>query len=127
VKRALLLLLRALSLRCPRCGSAGIFQTMFKLREHCPRCDLQLEREAGSFTGSMTLNLVVTEIVWVLTFTGILVGTWPNPPWQLLQWGSVALMLLFPALFFPLSKTLWLALDLYFRPGDEPSSRGAPP
>ncbi len=113
VKRALLLLLRALGLRCPRCGSDGIFRTMFKLRERCPSCNLQLEREAGSFTGSMTINLVVTEIVWVLTFAGILVSTWPNRPWQLLQWGSIALILLFPALFF--------------RPGDEPSSRGVPP
>lgn len=100
---------------------------MFKLHERCPRCDLQLEREAGSFTGSITINLVATEIVWVLSFVGILVGTWPNPPWQPLQWGSVGLILVFPALFFPLSKTLWLAFDLYFRPGDEPSSRGAPP
>jgi uncharacterized protein (DUF983 family) len=127
MKRALLLLLRALLLRCPRCGSGGIFLTMFKLRDRCPRCDLRLEREAGSFTGSMTFNLVFSEIVWVLCFVGILVGTWPNPPWQLLQWGSVALMLLFPVLFFPFSKTLWLALDLGIRPSDDPTSGAAPP
>jgi uncharacterized protein (DUF983 family) len=118
MKRAMLLLLRALLLRCPRCGGAGLLVNWFKFRPACPRCGLPLEREAGYFTGSMTINLVATEIVWVLSFVGILLLTWPNPPWQLLQWGSIGLMVLFPALFFPHSKSLWLAFDLYFRPTD---------
>jgi hypothetical protein len=43
-------------------------------------------------------------------------ATWPSPPWQLLQYGGIILMILAPVLFFPFSKTLFLAFDLLFRP-----------
>jgi hypothetical protein len=46
----------------------------------------------------------------------VLVVTWPDPPWALLQYGGIALMVLVPFLFYPFSKTLFLAFDLIFRP-----------
>jgi hypothetical protein len=63
---------------------------------------------------------------------GVVVATWPTPPWRLVLYGGAALAATMPFLFYPFSKTLWLALDLYFqaqppdtmaRPGDGP--RGA--
>jgi hypothetical protein len=41
---------------------------------------------------------------------------WPSPPWTLLQYGGIALMVLAPFVFYPFSKTLFLAFDLLFRP-----------
>ncbi|MDQ3427890.1 MAG: hypothetical protein M3477_08695 [Gemmatimonadota bacterium] len=41
---------------------------------------------------------------------------WPTPPWAILQYGGIALMVVAPFLFFPFSKTLFLAFDLVFRP-----------
>ena len=74
------------------------------------------EPEGGYWVGSNTINLFATEGVFVLTLVGVLVGTWPTPPWDLLLWGGMLLMVLFPILFFPFSKTLFVAVDLIFRP-----------
>jgi hypothetical protein len=46
----------------------------------------------------------------------VLVMTWPSPPWRLLQYGGVPLMIVAPFVFYPFSKTLFLAFDLAFRP-----------
>jgi hypothetical protein len=54
--------------------------------------------------------------VWVV---GFLVATWPDPPWQLVQATTLALMLVVPVAFFPYSKTLFLAFDLMVRPPTE--------
>ena len=116
MRRALLLLARALTLRCPNCGSRALFGRGFKPHNVCPSCGLRHEREGGNFTGSIAINLVVTETVWVVFLVGTLLTTWPSPPVALLQWGSIALMIVVPILFYPFSKTLWLALDLLFRP-----------
>jgi hypothetical protein len=54
--------------------------------------------------------------------------TWPHPPWNSIFWGGIVLMILLPILFFPFSKTLWLAFDLIFRPsvpGDTESPTGS--
>jgi hypothetical protein len=49
----------------------------------------------------------VSRVLWL---------TWPSPPWTLLQYSGIVLMVLAPFLFFPFSKTLFLAFDLLFRP-----------
>lgn len=51
-----------------------------------------------------------------LVLLGVVVLTWPSPPWRLLQYGGIALMVLAPIIFSPFSKTLFLAFDLLFRP-----------
>ena len=33
--------------RCPRCGEAPLFEGFFQLQERCPKCQLELERNAG--------------------------------------------------------------------------------
>jgi hypothetical protein len=61
-------------------------------------------------------NIIASELIFVLVFLGAVLVTWPSPPWQLLQYGGIILMILAPVLFFPFSKTLFLAFDLLFRP-----------
>jgi uncharacterized protein (DUF983 family) len=117
MKRAFLLFWRALRLRCPNCGGGPIFRSWFRLRPYCPSCGLPLERgEQGYQVGSYMFNIVISELIFVLLFLGIVVLTWPSPPWRLLQYGGIALMILAPIIFFPFSKTLFLAFDLLFRP-----------
>jgi uncharacterized protein (DUF983 family) len=117
VKRALLLFWRALRLRCPNCGGGPIFRSWFGMRPYCPSCGLPLERgEEGYQVGSYMFNIVAAELIFVLLFLGVVVITWPSPPWRLLQYGGIALMILAPILFYPFSKTLFLAFDLVFRP-----------
>jgi uncharacterized protein (DUF983 family) len=87
------------------------------MRPYCPACGLPLERgEQGYQVGSYMFNIVASELIFVIGFLGVALATWPSPPWQLLQYGGIILMLLAPLLFFPFSKTLFLAFDLLFRP-----------
>jgi len=115
--RALRYMGRALLLRCPNCGGRGLWPSYFRIREHCPSCGLHLERgEPGYIVGAATFNIIVAELTFMALFIGVLVATWPSPPWRLLQWGGLALMVLMPVLFYPFSKTTFLAFDLIFRP-----------
>jgi hypothetical protein len=61
-------------------------------------------------------NIVAAELVFALIFFGVLIATWPAPPWSLLLYGGAALMVIAPFLFYPFAKTLFLAFDLIFRP-----------
>ena len=116
---ALRLLGRAVRLRCPGCGGRPIFLRWARMCDNCPGCGLQLERgERGYWLGAYFFNLVAMETVFVLGFVGVLAATWPTPPWALLQAASVVLMVLAPIAFFPFSKTLFLAFDLWCRPPD---------
>jgi hypothetical protein len=87
------------------------------MRERCPVCGLKLERgEEGYQVGSYMFNIVAAELAFAALFVGLIVLTWPNPPWKLLEYGGIALMVVAPLVFFPFSKTLFLAFDLVFRP-----------
>ena len=111
------LLWRALRLRCPNCGGAPLFVHWLKLRPRCPVCRLRTERGEGDyFLGSMTVNLLASETVWALLFVAAIRLTWPHVPWSVLQVGGAVLMVAAPFVFWPFTKTVWLAVDLMFRP-----------
>jgi uncharacterized protein (DUF983 family) len=82
------------------------------MRKRCPRCDLDLEREQGYYVGAMSVNIGVAELVTVLALVVAIIFTWPSLPVVALIVGGVALNIAFPILFYPLSKTIWLAIDL---------------
>ena len=76
-----------------------------------------MERGEGDyFIGAYTLNLIAVEILLAAAFTVIVIWTWPNPPWDALQVGGVALSILGAVLCYPFAKTTWMAVDLMFRP-----------
>ena len=111
------LLGRALRLRCPCCGGGPVVLRWFVLVDSCPGCGLHLDRdEPGYWIGSYTVNLFLTEGVFVLALVAGLALTWPDVPWRLLTGCCVVLTLSFPALVFPFTKLLYLAIDLAFRP-----------
>src|SRR5688500_20379729 len=104
---------RAMLLRCPACGQSGLFASLYTPKKTCPGCGLLLQREGDGYElGSLAVNLIVAELIWIVTFVGILVWTWPNPPWTLLQWGSAVMMVALPLLFLRHARVLALALDL---------------
>ncbi|HEY0527760.1 MAG TPA: DUF983 domain-containing protein [Gemmatimonadaceae bacterium] len=111
------LLGRAFLLRCPNCGGGKLFYGFFDTKERCPTCGILLARgEPDYFIGAYTLNLVAVEILLAVVFLIIMITTWPNPPWDALQYGGVILSVLGAVLCYPFAKTTWLALDLIFRP-----------
>jgi len=85
----------------------------------CPRCGLEFERrESGYVVGAYMLNIVAAELVVVIAGLAVVIATWPEPPWAGLTYGGAALVVLLPLLFYPVSKTLFLAMDLAIRPKD---------
>src|SRR6476661_5182376 len=110
--------LRALRLRCPRCGSGGILRHWFKMRDQCPRCGLALERGESSdfWIGAYVFNLAGGELLAIGIPIIWLIKSSPNPPWGRIQALAIVLAVIMPLLLFPFSRTLWLAWDLSFRP-----------
>ena len=96
---------------CPRCGGGRLFETWFKIKERCPRCGFRLEREEGGFLGAMTFNYAITAVIWLAVFVVWLVVDLPEVHVFLLTVVSLAIAIVVPLLFWPLSKTLWAAVD----------------
>jgi uncharacterized protein DUF983 len=94
--------------------------TWSRLVPNCPVCGLGLERgEQGYWLGAYFFNLMAMETVFSVWVVGFLLVTWPTPPWELVQATTIALMVVVPIAFFPYSKTLFLAFDLWVRPPTE--------
>jgi uncharacterized protein (DUF983 family) len=126
--RSVVTMRRALGRRCPYCGSHGIYDGYFALRERCPRCGIRFEREEGYFLGAYALNLIVAEFLG-LGLAILLIFKTDLRNLQLL-WQeviAVALAIAFPVALFPFSRTVWIAMDLIFHPpvrGSEQQLRG---
>lgn len=112
---------RALVVRCPRCGGRGLFLSWFRLRERCPGCSLQLERgeQHDYWLGGMMFNIVLSEALAVASVGVAIWASYPDVAWTAIWYGATALMVAAPFLLFPVSRILWLAFDLVFRPGHE--------
>lgn len=123
------LLARALVLRCPHCGGHGLFRHWFAMKEACPSCGLSLT--ISNSVGANLLNLVTAEFLLMIVLITVLVSTWPDPPWILLQYGAPLLMVITPMALYPVSKSLFVAFDLALHPAARPDIRvhgvGNPP
>ena len=109
--------LRGLRFRCPWCGGGGLMASWFKLKPRCPTCGLRTERgEEDFFLGAMVWNIAIAEGLLTVVLLAIGIYTAPDVPWNALLWGGVAMMVVAPILFYPVSKTLWMATELLFRP-----------
>jgi uncharacterized protein (DUF983 family) len=127
VKRALLRFVRSLLLRCPNCGGGALFVSWFKLAPRCPHCGLWLERDEGNWLGGMAINLIVAESIPAVAVLWYWLRTLGQAQsWLLLEAGWVVGAIALPLLFFPHSRTLWLALDLTFRPVERHEVAGPP-
>jgi len=106
---------RALKRRCPRCG-ARAFSSFFVLRQHCDRCGLGFEREPGYWAGALIINTIVTFGSFLVLFVAGMVAFWPDVPWGGLMAVTIGVNAILPVIFYPLSKTIWMALELSWHP-----------
>ena len=86
------------------------------MAERCPRCGLKFERQEGTFVGAVGMNTILS---FGLLFVGVVVffvATYPDVPagpWVFLVALAYAPV---PVILYPVSKTLWLAVELVMRP-----------
>ncbi|MGH7163617.1 MAG: DUF983 domain-containing protein, partial [Planctomycetota bacterium] len=100
---------RALLRRCPACGRGEAFSGPLRMRSACAVCGWVLEREPGTFTGSMYLVAAATELLAVLLFAVLWLATdWPA--WLMLAAGLPVLSLLYLCCF-PVTKSIWAAIE----------------
>jgi uncharacterized protein (DUF983 family) len=111
---------RALALRCPNCGGARVLRSWFKLRHHCEKCGIRLDRGEVDdyFLGGMFFNIVLAEVVFALVLLVVVVIMWPNVPWAGVEYSLIVAMIAAPIVLYPVSRLMWLALDLLLRPPD---------
>jgi uncharacterized protein (DUF983 family) len=113
-RRAGRVVLRALRLRCPRCGETPLFHGWFTMASSCRLCGLRFERAQGYFVGAIYVNYAITVSI---AMTGYLL-LWRSydlsTTVQLAIW--LPFVALFPLWFFRYSRALWLALELFFNP-----------
>ena len=108
------MLWRGATKRCARCGSGHLFKRWFTMVPDCPNCGLHFEREQGYFTGAIAVNTIVIGGLFAVIFVGALIATAPDIPIVPLLAVIVPLMALGPLVFYPFSKTIWVAIDMAF-------------
>jgi uncharacterized protein (DUF983 family) len=105
-----------------------MWASWFKMEPNCKSCGLVFDRgEPDHWLGAFTINWVAGEGIAAVIAIVILVILWPNAVPGMIV--GIVLAVLMPILFFPYSRTIWLAFDLHFRPvepGDDmPRDRDA--
>ena len=107
---------RGATKRCARCGERKLFRRWVTMVERCPRCGHKYERSEGFWLGSIMMNMAFTFFVFLVVFFGGLALTWGDTPWLGLLIVTLLLNGLFPVFFHPLSRTLWVGMELAARP-----------
>ncbi|HYN35435.1 MAG TPA: DUF983 domain-containing protein [Actinomycetota bacterium] len=110
------LLRRALSRRCPVCGGGKIFESWYRLKTNCPTCGYRFERESGYWVSAIIVNTAATFALFGIFFVGVMLLTFPDVSWGPVLLVAAVTNVLFPTFFFPMSKTLLMAIDLWTHP-----------
>jgi uncharacterized protein (DUF983 family) len=113
-------MMRGLKRSCPLCGNRGIFSGYFRLKEACSRCGYEFSREEGYWVGAVIINTAASMILFLMVFLVSIIVMAPDVDWVVLLAVAVGVNLVFPVLFYPFSKTIWMAFDLVFMKRLEP-------
>lgn len=101
-------LLAILKMRCPRCLRGKVFSGLWTMRQYCPVCGLEFEREPGYYLGAMYFSYGLALLTGAPTFI-ILLLLHPSNLLIMLILG-LQLTLSTPWLF-RYSRMIWLHLD----------------
>lgn len=105
--------------RCAVCGCGRLFDGWFRMKERCPGCGYRFEREEGFFLGAYVVNLVLAEgLVLLLCIVPLIWVLAANPDAgiaPLVIAGGIGIVA-GPAVFYPFSRTIWVAVELMLRP-----------
>ncbi len=117
VGRMLRIVGRSFTLRCPHCGEGWVLKSFNAVRDRCSGCGFRFCRSDDNyFSGAMFFGLMIGEALAVLGIFGVIGLTWPNVPWTFLQYGAPVVLLAVMVGVFPLSRVVWLGVDVLLRP-----------
>lgn len=94
--------------RCPRCLRGKTFTGLWDIKQYCPVCGLEFEREPGYFLGAMYFSYGLAIITGLPTFVVLFLLGLSNM-WILIVLG-IQLVLSSP-LLVRYSRTMWLHMD----------------
>lgn len=111
------LLARGFTRRCAWCGDRKAYFTgWFSRQEHCRRCGHGYRRGDDAFElGATTANIILTFGSILITILILVLVTSPGVPVAGVAIAAGGVALLGPALYYPLSFTIWQAVDLWMR------------
>lgn len=115
------MLWRGLFRRCPQCGDRRAFFTKWFVRgERCAGCGLRWERNyEGFMLGAMAMSFITTGGSLLITMGVGVTASYPDMALVPVLISTVAVTLLVGVFGYPVSYTLWQAIDLYLRPVSE--------
>ncbi len=105
---------RALRLRCPKCGQGKVFHGWFRMHERCAHCQFKFSREDGFYLGSIYVNYGLTAFVVAIAYP-LLVFYFEFAEKQVLLATTLG-VILFPVWFFRYARSLWLSFDQFVDP-----------
>jgi len=112
--RLLVLIGRALRLRCPACGRGRIFRGLFTMHDVCRECGRPFQRGPGFFLGSIYFNYGVTGLAVIVIYFANFFAQWITDRQVLILLTTFALF--FPLWFFRYARALWVAFDELWDP-----------
>lgn len=120
------LLARGFTRRCSWCGDRkAYFRGWFKRQERCRACGHKYRRGDEAFElGAVTMNIILSLLTVLITVLVLILATLPDVPVFGVTAATVAVALVAPALFYPVSYTLWQAVDLWMRRPSEAELAG---
>jgi uncharacterized protein (DUF983 family) len=103
------MLVRAVRLRCPRCGEGRLFRGLFRMHDACSGCGASFRREQGFYLGSIYINYGATVIGTGALYALLVLGLgWSH---RAALAACLAAAIAFPVWFFRWARSLLLALD----------------
>jgi uncharacterized protein (DUF983 family) len=123
------MLWRGLRRRCPWCGGRTAFFTgWFAKQDHCRTCGISVDRGYEGFElGAATINAIVTLGVVVVGLAIGAIATSPDIPVIELTLGLGVVAIALPIALYPVSYTVWQAVDLAMRPPERSDADVPPP
>lgn len=112
------MVLRGIAGACPRCGHRGLWTSWFKMKERCPTCGYKIARDEGFWLGGYTMNVVIGEALLAIHLFVFAVYILAHPDASIRPWliAAIGFALIPPLLFFKLSRTIWMSMDLLIHP-----------
>lgn len=111
------MLLRGAIRRCPLCGGKGaFFSGWYKRDDRCHTCGLLWERKLEGFElGSMTVNVIATFGTMLVTMGIGVALSYPDVAVVPIFALVVVIAIGMPIAIFPMTYSIWLAVDLFMR------------